>query len=129
MTSSPPLLIVVFMLLISSYSTSSIQSFAYLLVSFRISGWLLRSFSIPGVRNNKCNKYNLSHSPLTFPSPKRSLPPTTKNRLRSEIDSKATTNVVSNCFAGCASFGSCGVGQPHELQNTANFKQTKIDVA
>eukprot|EP00956_Cyclotella_meneghiniana_P007076 scaffold9618_cov41-Cyclotella_meneghiniana.AAC.5 len=69
------------------------------------------------------------HSPLTFPSHKRSLPPTIKNPLRSEIDTKATTNVVGNRFAGCASCGSCGVGQPHELQNTAHFKQTKIDVA
>ena len=56
------------------------------------------------------------HSPLTSPSPKTSLPPTTKNRLRSEIDAKATKNVVGNHFAGCASCGSCGVGQPHELQ-------------
>ena len=69
------------------------------------------------------------HSPLTSPSPKTSLPPTTKNRLRSEIDAKATKNVVGNHFAGCASCGSCGVGQPHELQNTAHFKQTKINVA
>ena len=108
MTSSPPLLFVVFMLLISS-SLYKQHSVVCIFVSFKL------------VTNNT---NPCSPSQLFLP-PKRSLPPTTKNPLLSEIDTKATTNVVGNRFAGCASCGSCGVGQPHEMQNIAHFKQNK----
>ena len=69
------------------------------------------------------------HSPLTSPSPKTSLPPTTKNRLRSEIDAKATTNVVGNYFAGVPAVVRVVCGSHMNCKYSSFQTKTKIDVA
>eukprot|EP00956_Cyclotella_meneghiniana_P022345 scaffold42177_cov39-Cyclotella_meneghiniana.AAC.1 len=55
------------------------------------------------------------HSPLTFPSPKRSLPPT--KQQRTDCAAKSTLRQPQMWWAT----GLHGVGQPHKLQNTAHF--------